>query len=94
MLRATQALCLLPPSPRLLHSVPPTSRRTQMRTFGSVVLVGLTQLCSDFRFRLSRFCVDFSLHKPKNRVYLSMRRKLNNFFNVSYFSKTRKSEST
>ena len=86
--------CLLTPSPRLRHSVPPTSRCTLMRTFGSVVLVGLTRLCSDVCSRLSRFCIDFHLRAPENRVYLITRHKSINFFNIHYFSKMRKSETS
>ena len=52
----------------LRRSVPPTSRCTQIRTFGFVVIVGLTRLRSDFRSRLSWFCVDFHRRAPKNCV--------------------------
>ena len=52
-------------------------------TFGSVVLVGLTQLCSVFRSCLSQFCVDSHLRVAKNRVYPCTRRNRTIFFNIS-----------
>ena len=79
-LRVTQALHLLPPSPRLRQCPPTMSRHTQMRTLGSLVLVSLTWQRLDFRSRLSRLWVDFHLRVAKNSVYPSTRRKPNNFF--------------
>ena len=93
--RATErdpSIGLVTISPRLRHSGPFMSRHTRMRMFGSVVLVGLTRLCSDFCSRLSRLCVDFHLCAPENHVYLIKRHKLINSYNIYYFSKMRKTE--
>ena len=89
--RPTCCACYTP-SHHLRHSIPSTSRCTRMRTFGSVMLVGLTRLCSDFCSCLSRFRTDFHLRAPENRIYLIKHRKSINFFYNYYFSKTHKSE--
>ena len=69
-----------PPSPRLRHSIPPMSRRTRMRMLGSVALVGLIRLFSDFFPELSRLCIDFHIRAPENRIYLITLCKSNHFF--------------
>ena len=67
--RPTHLACYPPPPPHLLcQSISPTSQRIRMRTLGSVVLVELTQLCSDSCSQLSRFYVDFHLCAPENHV--------------------------
>ena len=55
----TYALCLLPPL------APSTSQHTQTCTLGSVVLVGFTRLCSDFRSRLSMVLRRLSLMRAQ-----------------------------
>ena len=57
---------------------------------GPLVLAGLTRVPSNFSFWLSGFCVDSHLSASYNCVRV-INRKL--FFNICYFSKTRKSDS-
>ena len=61
-LRETHTSCLLHPLP------PPKSQSTRLRTLGSVVLVGLTWLCSDFCSWLSQLYVDFHLPSQKSSI--------------------------
>ena len=63
-------ILLVTPLPPAYVTVSPISQRTRMRMLGSVVLVGLTRLCSDFCSWLSRLYVDFRLHAPEKRAYL------------------------